>query len=630
MTGPALSSAAAAMRIGRRWSTALLVAVVLFGVAGLASADRAILEGAQLRASRDAVQAAALVESFMAIHAEALTAFDGLFLDEDRAPRREQFHVLVEAVQEHATGFHRLWIADTSGRVLYDTIVRGPGRPLGSALDFDTVSLLAHGEVVGRARSTLRTQVTTTGIMFNGARGFALHQPVRANRRLVGLVGGSIATSDLARATGARAPHREQAWRGIRILHGGVVMAEMGTRVPDDEAVRATAPAIAPGGARWTVEVTHAAVGRLRRSILWLTGLSILLAFIFVLRQERAQAQRIADRSTELERLSAELLRANRMKSEFLANVSHELRTPLNAIVGFADLLRDGVYGELAPRQQNPVERIEASANHLRLLVDQVLDLAKMAAGRLEVHLELVDLRPFVLDVASEVEPLVQERGLTLSLQVSGSLPRVRTDPTHLRQVLVNLLGNAVKFTTTGGVSVRARLVDASGRPLRPATNTGSMPAVGSPGSPGSVGRSSGAPAIGSGVVLRPSPTGVGAIGESPTSTGSGAMLALPPAGLPKTGGAIAWVAVQVTDTGVGVAPTDLERIFEEFEQVGNNARGDSQRRGTGLGLPISRRLARLLGGDVTVESTPGKGSMFTFWLPVSTLTREPRPTANS
>lgn len=107
-------------------------------------------------------------------------------------------------------------------------------------------------------------------------------------------------------------------------------------------------------------------------------------------------------------------------------------------------------------------------------------------------------------------------------------------------------------------------------------------------------------------------------------------MLALPPAGLPKTGGAIAWVAVQVTDTGVGVAPTDLERIFEEFEQVGNNARGDSQRRGTGLGLPISRRLARLLGGDVTVESTPGKGSMFTFWLPVSTLTREPRPTANS
>src|SRR3712207_7772545 len=93
---------------------------------------------------------------------------------------------------------------------------------------------------------------------------------------------------------------------------------------------------------------------------------------------------------------------ASRIKSEFLANVSHELRTPLNAIVGFVELLRDGVYGELAPRQTGPVQRIEASANHLRTLVDQILDLAKMAAGRLEVHTEIVDLRPFVLDVAGE------------------------------------------------------------------------------------------------------------------------------------------------------------------------------------------------------------------------------------
>src|SRR5439155_12599816 len=146
----------------------------------------------------------------------------------------------------------------------------------------------------------------------------------------------------------------------------------------------------------------------------WIISLATVLGLALLLRHERRQARSLVERSKELERLSSELLRVNRMKSEFLANVSHELRTPLNAIVGFADLLRDGVYGELAPRQAGPVERIEASANHLRHLVDQILDLAKIAAGRLEVHPEVVDLRPFVFDVASEIESLVTEKGLTM------------------------------------------------------------------------------------------------------------------------------------------------------------------------------------------------------------------------
>jgi signal transduction histidine kinase len=192
----------------------------------------------------------------------------------------------------------------------------------------------------------------------------------------------------------------------------------------------------------------------------WIVSLATVLGLALVLRHERRQARSLVERSKELERLSSELLRVNRMKSEFLANVSHELRTPLNAIVGFVDLLREGVYGELAPRQVKPVERIEASANHLRHLVDQVLDLAKMAAGRLEIHTETIDLRPFVLDVASEIESLVSEKGLTLSLVMGAALPRIRTDPTHLRQILVNLLGNAVKYTNDGGIVVRTRLVD--------------------------------------------------------------------------------------------------------------------------------------------------------------------------
>src|SRR6478752_5866566 len=289
----------------------------------------------------------------------------------------------------------------------------------------------------------------------------------------------------------------------------------------------------------------------------WILSLATVLGLALVLRHERRQARSLVERSKELERLSSELLRVNRMKSEFLANVSHELRTPLNGIVGFVDLLREGVYGELAPRQVKPVERIEASANHLRHLVDQVLDLAKMAAGRLEIHTEPVELRPFVFDVASEVEPLMTEKGLSFSLAVGATLPRVRTDPTHLRQILINLLGNAVKFTNDGGIAVRGKLIkrnhhNDNSELLTSASNSGTL-----------------------------------------------------------------WIALQVADSGVGIAEKDRERIFDEFEQVNAGPRGDSMRRGTGLGLSISRRLARLLGGDISVESEFGRGSVFTVWLPV-------------
>ncbi len=294
------------------------------------------------------------------------------------------------------------------------------------------------------------------------------------------------------------------------------------------------------------------------RIILWVCALGALSALGIALLHERTQAQRIADRSDELERLSAELLRANRAKSEFLANVSHELRTPLAAVVGFIDLLRDGAYGELGPRQVGPVERIESSANHLRELVDQILDLSKLAAGRLEVSTEALSLRAFVIDVASEVESLLNEKGLTFSIQVPASLPKVDTDPTHLRQILVNLLGNAIKFTAAGTITVRAVHVP-----------DGAIARV--------AGRSRRRPML--------------AVGGS-------------------------FIALQVSDTGTGIAEKDHERIFEEFEQVNAGPRGDSMRRGTGLGLSISRRLARLLGGDITVESELGTGATFTIWLP--------------
>jgi two-component system sensor histidine kinase EvgS len=293
-------------------------------------------------------------------------------------------------------------------------------------------------------------------------------------------------------------------------------------------------------------------------------GLAMAAILIMGLIRERRDSDQIAERSRELESLSTELLSANRAKSEFLANVSHELRTPLNAIVGFVDLLRDGVYGELAPRQIGPVDRVAASATHLRHLVDQVLDLAKITAGRLEVHTDVVDLRSFVLDVAGEMESLITERGLSLSLAVGATLPRLRTDPVHLRQILVNLLGNAIKYTNAGTITIRARVVK-----------------------------------------LPPEP---GTPWLTPESSWVQQTIA-PAEGF--------WVAVQVADTGIGIAETDRERIFEEFEQGSAGPRGESMQRGTGLGLSISRRLARLLGGDIAVESQLGKGSTFTLWIPV-------------
>jgi signal transduction histidine kinase len=274
-------------------------------------------------------------------------------------------------------------------------------------------------------------------------------------------------------------------------------------------------------------------------------GAAVAASLAFVL--ERAQARRTAERSEELEHLSAELLRANRAKSEFLAAASHELRTPLHAIVGFTELLRDGTYGALTARQAAAIARVEESATHLRRLVDQILDLARLAAGRMEIHREPVDVRDLLLSVATELEPLAAERGLVLTLGVGPALPRCVTDPSQFRQVIVNLVGNAIKFTPSGTIQLRAR----------------QAAAVGAPG-PG------------------------------------------------------AWLEVQVADSGIGIAAADQARVFDEFEQVDAGARTVSASRGVGLGLPISRRIARHLGGELTLASAPGEGSVFSLWLPVA------------
>jgi signal transduction histidine kinase len=370
----------------------------------------------------------------------------------------------------------------------------------------------------------------------------------------------ALLSSDAFLTAARRAPHTEAS--RVAILTGRDTVASLDD-AGDGPVVETTVAFRAPDGGVWRLALAQESTIGATRLLLWTVGLAALIALAWGMMRDRREAAQAAERSRELERLSTEALRANRAKSEFLANVSHELRTPLNAIVGFVDLLRDGVYGELGPRQVAPVERIAASAGHLRHLVDQVLDIAKIAAGRVEVHQESVDLRPFVFDVATEIEPLVSERQLGISMTISSTLPRVRTDPAHLRQILLNLIGNAVKYTPSGIIQVKARFLD------------GLVP------------------------------------GDTATPTSSDLRARAPDPSRP-------WVALQVADTGIGIAPADHARVFEEFEQVNAGPRGDSMQRGTGLGLPISRRLARLLGGEITLQSELGKGATFTVWLPVN------------
>ncbi len=538
-----------------RLSSLALVATLLIALAGLFAVDRALSEHERVEAELQAVETAAAIEGFLAVHAEALQSVRLLFIAGRGEVPPEDFRSLMGPMLEYAAGFQRVWVTDSNGRVRHEYLLGVDGAALPPDVLLDTLRVYDIAVLTRDARTTRRTQVSTRGDLLPGEHGFLLLEPLFLDDRFLGYAGGSIAAGSLLGTVLRRHDAR---------LHDFMVVAGEDTiAIQRWEGVRAfarsaSATVTVPGSQQWTVLVTRTVAGPWLRLTVWAVGTLTLGALFVSLLHERRQGRRVEERTAELERLSSELLRANRAKSEFLASVSHELRTPLNAIVGFVELLRDGVYGDLSERQTAPVERIASSAAHLRALVDQVLDIAKMAAGRLEVEREAVELRPFVHDVATEVESLVTERGLTLSVTVGGELPRVYTDRTHLRQILINLLGNAAKFTERGGIFIRAHLV----------TRAEELPQlIAAPTPPPSV--------------------------EHP------------------------WFAIQVVDSGVGIAPADQERIFGEFEQVNAGPRTDSMQRGTGLGLPISRRLARLLGGAVTVTSVLGRGSTFTVWLPM-------------
>ena len=238
----------------------------------------------------------------------------------------------------------------------------------------------------------------------------------------------------------------------------------------------------------------------------------------------------------EIEDKGRQLETASRHKSEFLANMSHELRTPLNAIIGFSEVLSERLFGEINEKQAEYIGDILQSGQHLLSLINDILDLSKIEAGRMELELSDFDLPTSIENTLTLVRERALRRGIELGRTVDERLGIVRADERKVKQVLLNLLSNALKFTLEGGrIDVRAAVRD----------------------------------------------------------------------GLAE---------ISVTDTGVGIAPEDQETVFEEFRQVGTAAK---KVEGTGLGLTISRKFIELHGGRIWVESTVGRGSTFTFTLPL-------------
>ncbi len=260
---------------------------------------------------------------------------------------------------------------------------------------------------------------------------------------------------------------------------------------------------------------------------------SLVLAAI-VRERRRADNERAASLVREREaRRDAES--ASTAKSDFLAVMSHELRTPLNAIIGYVSLLADGITGPLNHGQIAHLGRVKASATHLLSLIEQILSLSRIEAGHEDVRVECVDARTVVTDATALVEPLMAAKGLALAVELPAEPSELATDVTKVRQILLNLLTNAGKFTERG--SVRCKL---------------------------------------------------------------------------RTDGEL--VVVDVSDTGRGIASADLPHLFEPFWQAGSVDRERPE--GVGLGLSVSGRLARLLGGEITVASVPGQGSTFSLRLP--------------
>lgn len=252
---------------------------------------------------------------------------------------------------------------------------------------------------------------------------------------------------------------------------------------------------------------------------------------------------------------------SSRMKSEFLSNMSHELRTPLNAIIGFSELLKDGLVGPLAQRQRDYMGHIFEGGQHLLALINDILDMSKVDAGKVELQFEAVDVQAALADGLRVVEEKAHAKQLRLSSNITMPMGEVVVDARRFKQILYNLLSNAVKFTPQGGqVSLRARRVN----------------------------RKEAASAVPGFEVGR----------RTSLAPGDGDD----------------FLEITVSDSGIGMRPQDLKQLFTPFTQINHPANRGIE--GTGLGLAMVLRLAELHGGAVAVSSEPDRGTCFSVWLP--------------
>ena len=242
---------------------------------------------------------------------------------------------------------------------------------------------------------------------------------------------------------------------------------------------------------------------------------------------------------SEIGEKSRQLAEASQHKSQFLANMSHELRTPLNSIIGLTQMLTEHAPRFGTEKALEPLHRVLNAGRHLLALINDILDLSKIEAGRMELHLELFPLVPLIEDVAKTIEPMATKNGNRIVVDCRPELGTIHADQTRIRQALLNLASNANKFTEKGTVTIAAQ----------PQRNDGRD-----------------------------------------------------------------WITIAVADTGIGMTPEQMGKLFQEFSQASSATA--SKYGGTGLGLVISRRFCQMMGGDITVESEPGRGSTFTIRLP--------------
>ncbi len=264
-----------------------------------------------------------------------------------------------------------------------------------------------------------------------------------------------------------------------------------------------------------------------------------------------------------LQQKNIELEDASRMKSEFLANMSHELRTPLNAIIGFSEVLKDGMMGELTAQQQRFVADIFSSGSHLLSLINDILDLSKVEAGKMTLDLESVQISSLFVNSLSIIREKAAARRIRLRIEDGDAGGSILADARKIKQIVYNLLSNAVRFSNEGGeVTLLAARV--------PRAEVGKLSGI-----------------------------------------GAGRSLPLPESGFQE------FLKISITDQGIGISAEGLEQLFKPFSQIDSGLARKFE--GTGLGLALIKLLAELHGGTVAVESVVGEGSCFTVWLPVRT-----------